>query len=333
MRRLSAEPPSHTSLCRHCRQVCYQLSAVSLIEAIPNVSEGRRPGTVARLAAAIRATPAVRLLDHSADPSHNRSVFTLAGPGAAVAEAILTLFAEALAAIDLRTHDGQHPRVGAVDVVPFVPLDGATMAECVALARSVGAEVGRRFGVPVFLYEAAATAPERQRLEHIRRGGLNGLRTRMAEAAWAPDFGPSAPHPSAGVAVIGARRPLIAWNVNLDSDRLDIARAIAARVRESGGGLPCVKAAGFRLAHRGLVQVSMNLTDYQVTSMAVAYDAVRREATRHGVAILESEIIGLVPRTAVTDARALQLRAFGPAQILEERLAGPDDASSDGGAG
>ncbi len=313
--------------------MCYQLSAVPLIESIPNVSEGRRPDAIARLAAAIRATPGVRLLDHSADPSHNRAVFTLAGPGPAVASAVLALFAEALAAIDLRRHDGQHPRVGAVDVVPFVPLDGATMAECIALARSVGAEVARRYGVPVFLYEAAASAPGRRRLEHIRRGGLDGLRTRMTEAAWAPDFGPPAPHPSAGVAVIGARQPLIAWNINLDSDRLDIATAIAARIRESGGGLPCVKAAGFRLAHRGLVQVSLNLTDYQVTPMAVAYDAVRQEADRYGVAILESEIIGLVPRAAVADAAALRLTVFGPAQILEDRLASRDEASADGAAG
>ena len=293
---------------------------MELIESIPNVSEGRRPETVERLAAAIRSTPGVRLLDYSADPSHNRSVYTLAGAGPAVGQAILALFAEAVAAIDLRAHDGQHPRIGAVDVVPFVPLDGTTMEECVALSRSVGAEVAHRFRIPVFLYEASAASPERRRLEQIRRGGFEQLGARMTDPAWAPDFGPAAPHPSAGAAVVGARPPLIAWNINLSSDRLDIARAIAATIRASGGGLACVKAAGFRLAHRGLVQVSINLTNYAVTPMAVVFDAVRREAERHGVAILESEIIGLVPEAAVADAAALRLARFGPAQILERRL-------------
>ncbi len=296
------------------------LSAVALVESIPNVSEGRQTDTVDAIARAIRSSGGVRLLDYSADPSHNRSVFTLAGSGAAVAEAVLAIFAEAVRAIDLRRHRGEHPRIGAVDVVPFVPLEGSTVAACAELARTVGAEVASRFGIPVYLYEAAATRPERTRLEDIRRGGFEGLAAKMAQPAWSPDFGPAAPHPSLGASVIGARLPLIAWNINLDTDRLDVAKAIAATIRESGGGLPCVKAAGFRLAHRGVVQVSMNLTNYAVTPMPVVFDAVRREAAARGVAILDSEIIGLVPAAALAEGADLRLAGFGPDRILENRL-------------
>ncbi len=296
------------------------LSAVALVESIPNVSEGRQTDTVDAIARAIRSSGGVRLLDYSADPSHNRSVFTLAGRGAAVAEAVLAIFAEAVRAIDLRRHRGEHPRIGAVDVVPFVPLEGSTVAACAELARTVGAEVASRFGIPVYLYEAAATRPERTRLEDIRRGGFEGLAAKMAQPAWSPDFGPAAPHPSLGASVIGARLPLIAWNINLDTDRLDVAKAIAATIRESGGGLPCVKAAGFRLGHRGVVQVSMNLTNYAVTPMPVVFDAVRREAAARGVAILDSEIIGLVPAAALAEGADLRLAGFGPDRILENRL-------------
>jgi len=292
-----------------------------MIESIPNVSEGRRAAVVERLADAVR-TSGARLLDYSADPSHNRSVFTLAGDAPAVAAAILALFTEAVAAIDLRTHAGEHPRIGAVDVVPFVPLAGSTMGECAALARQVGATVGNRFEVPVFLYEEAAAHSTRRRLEKIRRGGLEGLTGRMASGTWHPDFGPRAPHPSAGAVVIGARHPLIAYNINLDTDRLEVARAIAVSIRESSGGFKYVKAAGFRLAHRGLVQVSMNLTNYEHTSMFDVFDAVKREAARHGVSVLESEIIGLVPAAALVHSGNvdLQLARFGPDQILENRL-------------
>jgi glutamate formiminotransferase len=295
---------------------------VTVIESIPNVSEGRRSGVVSRLADAIRHAPGARLLDHSADPAHNRAVFTLAGDADAVAAAVLALFEEAVASIDLRTHRGEHPRVGAVDVVPFVPINGVTMQDCVALAKRLGAEVAARFGIPVFLYEEAAAEPGRRRLEHIRRGGLEGLAARMATGDWRPDFGPTAPHPSAGASVVGARAPLIAYNVNLQSDRLDIARTIAAAIRESGGGLRHVKAAGFRLDHRGIVQVSMNLTNYAETSIVRAFDAVRDEAAKHGLPVLESEIIGLVPAAAIEDGTVehVQLARFGADQILENRL-------------
>jgi glutamate formiminotransferase len=295
---------------------------VPIVESIPNVSEGRRLDLVERLAESVRSTPGARLLDYSADPSHNRSVFTLAGEPAGVGDAVLALCSEAVAVIDLRTHLGEHPRIGAVDVVPFVPLEGATMDVCVALARDVGARIAARLNVPVYLYEEAAAHGGRRKLEDIRRGGFESLGARMAAGDWPPDFGPPAPHPSAGATVVGARRPLIAYNINLNTDRLDVARAIAAVIRESSGGFKFVKAAGFRLAHRGIVQVSMNLTNYEHTSMFAVFEAVRREAARHGVSILESEIIGLVPAAALDNPGGvdLQLARFSRDQILENRL-------------
>jgi glutamate formiminotransferase len=293
-----------------------------MIECIPNVSEGRRAEVVERFAEAIRVVPGVRLLDYSSDPSHNRSVFTLVGDAAGVKAAALALFEQALAAIDLRTHRGEHPRLGAVDVVPFVPIEGVTMPECVALAKEVGAEVAARFSVPVFLYEEASNNPWRKNLEDIRRGEFEGLAAKMAAAEWAPDFGPALPHPTAGASVIGARMPLIAYNINLNTDRLDVAKKIAAAIRHSSGGLRYVKAAGFMLEDRHLAQVSMNLTNYQKTPIFRVFEMVRREAERYGVSILESEIVGLVPSAALVSAAEfyLQLERFGPDQILENKL-------------
>ena len=295
---------------------------MAIIESIPNVSEGRRPEVIARLADAIRSTPGVRLLDYSSDPSHNRSVFTLVGDAAAITRATLALFEVAVTAIDLRTHTGEHPRLGAVDVVPFVPIEDVTMEECVALARTVGAAVAERFGVPVFLYEEASANPARKNLEDIRRGEFEGLASKMKSAEWAPDFGPAAPHPSAGASVIGARMPLIAYNINLNTNRLDVARKIAAAIRHSSGGLRHVKAAGFMLEDRGIVQVSMNLTNYQKTPIFRVFEVVKREAERYGVTILESEIVGLVPSAALMSAAEfyLQIEGFGPQQILENKL-------------
>jgi glutamate formiminotransferase / 5-formyltetrahydrofolate cyclo-ligase len=295
---------------------------MAVIESIPNVSEGRRPEVIARIADAIRTTPGVRLLDHSSDASHNRSVFTLAGDAAGVKGATLALIEQAIAAIDLRAHRGEHPRLGAVDVVPFVPIEGITMAECVALAKDVGAAVADRFGLPVFLYEEASSNPARRNLEDIRRGEFEGLAARMRNPEWAPDFGPAAPHPSAGAVVIGARMPLIAYNINLNTNRLDVAKKIAAAIRHSSGGLRHVKAAGFTLEDRGIVQVSMNLTNYEKTPIFRVFDLVEREAARYGVSILESEIIGLVPAAALVSAAEyyLQLERFGPEQVLENKL-------------
>jgi glutamate formiminotransferase / 5-formyltetrahydrofolate cyclo-ligase len=293
-----------------------------LIECIPNVSEGRRPEIVAGLADMIRGVAGVRLLDFSADPSHNRSVFTMVGDAAGVEAAVLALFERAIAVIDLRTHTGEHPRLGAVDVVPFVPIEGATMADCVALARRVGAAVAERFQLPVFLYEEASSNPARKNLEDIRRGEFEGLAAKMGAPEWAPDFGPRAPHPSGGATVIGARMPLIAYNINLATDRLDVAKKIAAAIRHSSGGFRFVKAAGFALENRGVVQVSMNLTNYEKTPIFRVFELVRREAERYGVAVLESEIVGLVPAAALVSAAEfyLQLERFGPQQILENKL-------------
>src|SRR5262249_19434329 len=218
-----------------------------IIECIPNVSEGRRTDVVASMADAIRSAAGARLLDFSSDASHNRTVFTLVGDASAVERAVLALFERAVATIDLRTHKGEHPRLGAVDVVPFVPIERVTMADCVALAKRVGALVAERFKVPVDLYEEASSNPARKNLEDIRRGEFEGLASKMATDGWAPDYGPAAPHPSAGASVIGARMPLIAYNINLATDRLDVARKIAAAIRHSSGGFRYVKAAGFTL--------------------------------------------------------------------------------------
>jgi glutamate formiminotransferase len=293
-----------------------------LIECIPNVSEGRRPEIIAGMADAIRAVPRVRLLDYSSDPSHNRSVFTLVGDAEGVERAILALFERAVSAIDLRTHTGEHPRLGAVDVVPFVPIEDVTMAECVALAKKVGAEVASRFGIPVYLYEEASAHPSRKNLEDIRRGEFEGLSTKMTTAGWAPDFGAASPHPSAGAAVIGARMPLIAYNINLATDRLDVAKRIAAAIRQSSGGYRHVKAMGIKLEDRGIVQVSMNLTNFEKTPIFRVFETVKREAERYGVAILESEIVGLVPSAALNAAAEfyLQLDGFKAEQVLENKL-------------
>lgn len=299
-----------------------ELPRMSWIECVPNVSDGRRRAVVDACAEAIRGAGA-HLLDVSLDPDHNRSVFTCAGESAALAAAVEALFARAVAAIDLRTHTGQHPRIGAVDVVPFVPLGDASMTQCVALARLVGRTVAERFEIPVFLYEAAAVLPHRRTLQEVRRGGFEGLSARMQQPGWAPDYGPNRPHPTAGASAIGARRPLVAYNVNLHTSRLDIAKAIARRVRESSGGLPGVKAMGVTLADRGLVQVSMNLVDVETTSVARAFEAVRLEAARHGVDVLESELVGLAPAAALPPSTAalVRLKDYGAHRLLEPALA------------
>ena len=292
-----------------------------LVECVPNVSEGRRADVIASLAAAI-AVPGVRLLDQSSDPSHNRTVYTFAGEPAPVREAAHRLFAMAIESIDLRTHEGVHPRIGAVDVVPFVPLLDVSMDECVALATDMARTMADRFGLPVFLYEEAASTDERRNLSEVRRGGLNGLAHRMKQPEWRPDFGPDRPHPSAGCTAIGARQILIAYNVNLATKRLSVAKRIASAIRSSGGGLGFVKAMGVPLEHRGIVQVSMNLTNYKETSLTAAFDAIAREASVDGVRILESEIVGLVPADALPadPVKRLKLRNEDLNRVLEVRL-------------
>ena len=295
---------------------------MAIIECIPNISEGRRSEIVERIVDAVRRVGGARVLDYSSDASHNRSVITLAGDAAPLKAAVLALFEAATAAIDLRTHEGEHPRMGAVDVVPFVPIEGVTMDDCVALAKDVGRTVAQRFNVPVYLYEEASANPLRKNLEDIRRGEFEGLAAKMASEGWAPDFGPAAPHPSAGASVIGARMPLIAYNINLNTDRLDVAKKIAAAVRFSSGGFRFVKAMGVTLADRRIVQVSMNLTNFEKTPILRVFDAVKREAERYGVNVLESEIVGLVPSAALVDVAlsTLQLTGFNKNQVLETKL-------------
>lgn len=311
----------------HNLRPCYTLAPVPRLECVPNVSEGRRPEVVARLIAALSG-PGLQLLDVSSDPDHNRSVFTLAGEPEALHAGLLALYAAALDEIDLTRHEGVHPRVGAVDVTPFVPLAGTPMAVAVAAAERLGAALAERFGLAVYLYEAAARHPARRRLADIRRGGFEGFPAKLADPAWAPDFGPTRVHPTAGVTVVGARFFLIAWNAVLESADVAVARAIARRVRESSGGLPAVRAMGVYLASRGRAQVSMNLVDFRRTSMHAALERVRQEAAALGTRVMETEVVGLVPQEAVWGAlrEGLQCPVFGGERVLEERLRGPSPA-------
>jgi glutamate formiminotransferase len=295
---------------------------MAIIECVPNISEGRNSEIINRIADALRAVGGARVLDVQSDASHHRSVFTLAGDREPLKTAVLRLYEQSLAAIDLRQHAGEHPRLGAVDVCPFIPIEGATMKDCVELAREVASEVATKFSVPVFLYEEAATTPARRNLEDIRRGEFEGLAAKMQQPDWAPDFGPRAPHQSAGATVIGARMPLIAYNINLATNRLDVARKIAAGIRMSSGGFRFVKAMGIELKDRGVVQVSMNLTNYEKTPIFRVFEVVKREAARYGVNVLESEIVGLVPSAALVQAAEyyLQLEGFSAGQVLENKL-------------
>jgi glutamate formiminotransferase len=295
----------------------------SLIECIPNVSEGRREEVVARLAdAAVRAGVGVLLLDRTSDKDHNRSVLTFLGDGPGLLDAMTGLVETALAEIDLRTHRGAHPRIGAVDVVPFVPIRGATTAECVTLARELGRRLAERFSLPVYLYEDAATTPERQNLANIRKGEFEGLAAKMADPAWAPDFGPPSPHPSGGATVVGARAPLIAYNINLGTADLAVADRIARAIRHLSGGYRFVKAMGVKLEARGQVQVSINMTNYEKTPLHRVFETVRSEAERQGVPVVGSEIVGLVPEAALLAAAShyLRLEADPGGQVLENKL-------------
>ncbi len=292
----------------------------SLLESVPNVSEGRRPEVVARLAAAASSGPGVRLLDLSSDPDHNRSVLTLAGEPEGLLQGLMALYEAALAEIDLTSHQGVHPRIGAVDVVPFVPLGDTPMEAAVAAANRLAPGVARNFGLPVYLYEQAAQRPERRLLADIRRGGFEGLAAKLADPTWAPDFGPAHPHPTAGATVIGARFFLIAFNAVLAASDVSVARAIARRVRESGGGLPAVRAMGVHLASRGLAQVSMNLVDYRRTPILTALRRVEEEAAALGTRVIETEVIGLIPEAAVRGVTAAELKLPGEIPILENRL-------------
>jgi glutamate formiminotransferase / 5-formyltetrahydrofolate cyclo-ligase len=295
-----------------------------LVECVPNFSEGRRMEVVDAIVAAADV-PGVQVLDRSSDASHNRSVITLVGGGEDLVEAAVRMARMAAQRIDLREHSGEHPRMGATDVVPFVPVSGVTMARCVELARLCGRRLGDELGIPVFLYEAAATRPERKNLAHVREGQFEGLRERIgSDPTRAPDFGPARIHPSAGATAVGARKFLIAYNVNLASGDVKLAKSIAKAIREKDGGFPCVKAMGFHLADRDLAQVSMNMTDYETTSLLTVYEAIARLAGEAGVQPLESELVGLAPAAALPGdvAARIRLRDFDPARQVIERRAG-----------
>jgi glutamate formiminotransferase len=293
----------------------------TLVECVPNFSEGRDSAKIAAIVEAMQV-PGVYLLDREMDADHNRAVITLAGEREAIAEAAIRGVGKAAELIDLTQHQGAHPRMGAADVVPFIPIDGVTLEECVATARHAGAEIWKRFQIPVYLYEAAATTPERKNLENIRRGQFEGIRDEIAmNPARCPDFGEPRVHPTAGATAVGARKFLIAYNIFLNTRDVEIARKIARAVRFSSGGLPCVKAAGFLV--RGMAQVSMNLTDFEQMPVQRVFEFVKREAERCGVAMISGEIVGLIPRLALEPSAEWHqhVENFDSSLILENRLA------------
>lgn len=293
----------------------------TLVESVPNFSEGRNKAVVDAIVEAMKL-PGVYLLDREMDSDHNRSVITLLGDRETIAEAVIRGVGKAAELIDLNRHQGAHPRLGATDVVPFIPIEGVTIEDCVAIARRVGEEIWKRYQIPVYLYEAAATRPERQNLEDVRRGQFEGVREEVTrDPARRPDFGEARLHPTAGATIVGARKALIAYNVFLNTPDVAIAKKIAKAIRFSSGGLRYVKAAGFQV--RGLAQVSMNLTDFEQTPVARVFEFVRREAARYGVLPLSSEIVGLIPKKALEEAAEwfLQVENFDSSMILENRLA------------
>ena len=307
---------------RRCKMTCEEAICPMqpLVECVPNFSEGRRAEVLEAIAAALRAHPPVRLLDVESDADHNRSVFTLVAPPEAMVPAIFDAIKTAASLINLDHHTGEHPRIGATDVVPFVPLRGTDMDQCVALAKELGRRVGEELGIPVYLYERAAARPDRVNLADIRRGEYEGLKAEIqTDPNRKPDFGPTRIGP-AGATVIGARPPLIAYNVFLTTGDVEIARRIARSIRNSNGGLRYVKALG--LLVKGKAQVSMNLTDFHETPIHQVVELIRREAARYGVAIESSELIGMIPQEALLDAAVwyLQMDNFDPGMVLESRL-------------
>ncbi len=294
-----------------------------LIECVPNFSEGRDPAIVDAIVQAMSSVPGVYVLDREMDADHNRSVVTLAGEPEAVGESAILGAGKAMDLIDMTTHTGAHPRVGATDVVPFIPIEGVTLEDCVALARRVGNEIWKRYRIPIFFYEAAATRPDRVNLENVRRGQFEGLREELKKNHdRQPDIGEPKLHPTAGVTVVGARKFLIAYNVNLNTPEVSIANKIAKAIRFSSGGLRYVKSMGVGLKARNLAQVSINLTDYEQTPMHRVYEMVKREAARYGAMPVGSEIVGLIPKKAMEMAADyfLQLESFSPSQVFENKL-------------
>lgn len=293
-----------------------------IIECVPNFSEGRDLQKIDKIIAPFRAKQGVKLLNYSNDEDHNRLVVTLVGEPIPLREAVLEAIGVAVELIDLNKHQGQHPRMGAVDVVPFIPIKNVTMEEAVTLSRQVAEEVAMRYGLPVFLYEKSASAPHRENLAAIRKGEFEGMDEKIKQPEWQPDFGPSEKHSTAGTVAIGARMPLVAYNINLNTASLEIANDIARKIRFIGGGLRYCKAMGVELKDRGITQVSINMTDYTRTALYRAFELVRIEARRYGVSIVGSEIIGLVPMEALIDTASyyLGLENFSMQQVLEARI-------------
>lgn len=293
-----------------------------IMECVPNFSEGRDLQKIDKIVAPFRARAGVKLLDYSNDEDHNRLVVTVVGEPEPLRDAVLEAIGVAVELIDLNHHQGQHPRMGAVDVVPFIPIRGVTMDDAIALSREVGEEAARRYGLPVFLYEKSATAPHRENLAAIRKGEFEGMAEKIHQPEWKPDFGPTERHPTAGTVAIGARMPLVAYNINLSTPSLEIAHDIAKKIRFIGGGLRYCKAMGVELKDRGITQVSINMTDYTRTALYRAFELVRIEARRYGVSIVGSEIIGLVPMEALIDTASyyLGLENFSLRQVLEARI-------------
>jgi glutamate formiminotransferase len=293
-----------------------------IVECVPNFSEGRDLAKIEKIVEPFRNTEGVKLLDYQRDEDHNRLVVTLVGDPEALARAVIDSMAIAIEVIDMRSHSGQHPRMGAVDVVPFIPVKNVTMDEAVALSRKLAEDAAAKFNLPVFLYEDSATRPERRNLADIRRGQFEGMAEKLAQPDWVPDFGPAQVHPSAGVTAVGARMPLVAYNVNLGTDKIDIANAIARKVRYINGGFRYCKAVGIELKDKGMVQVSMNMTDYRKTALYRVFEVIRIEARRYGVNVVGSEIVGLVPMEALMDSAAyyLGLEGFSMQQMLETRI-------------
>ncbi len=293
-----------------------------IIECVPNFSEGRDLQKIDQIVAPFRGCQGVKLLDYSHDEDHNRLVVTVVGEPEPLREAVLEAIGVAVQLIDLNSHQGQHPRMGAVDVVPFIPIKNVTMEEAVALSKEVAEEAAKRYGLPVFLYEKSASASHRENLAAIRKGEFEGMVEKMKQPEWHPDFGPAERHATAGTVAIGARMPLVAYNVNLSTPSLEIAHDIAKKVRFVGGGLRYCKAMGVELKDRGITQVSINMTDFTRTSLYRAFELVRIEARRYGVSIVGSEIIGLVPMEALIDTASyyLGLENFSMQQVLEARI-------------
>jgi len=294
-----------------------------LIECVPNFSEGRDLEKVEKIVDCFRGKQGVKLLDYSSDESHNRSVVTVIGEPEPLKAAVVEAIGKAVELIDLTKHEGQHPRMGCVDVVPFIPVREATVEDADALAKEVAAEAAEKFGQPFFLYEKSATAPHRENLASVRKGQFEGMAEKMKDQdMWKPDFGPNTIHPTGGVTAIGARMPLVAYNINLDTSNLEIADKIAKKVRHVGGGLRFVKAMGVMLEDRNIAQVSMNLVNYEKSSIYQAQEMVKMEAKRYGVNVIGSEVIGLVPMAALVNAAEyyLQIENFDINQVLETRL-------------